>query len=148
MRSIFVTLLASVVLLPLAGSAQTVLPIGRIPYIGDRAPSDWAYSGYEILRIRVPDGPRTPIMRTETLDARLVEILSRTEAPPLRASDIRAITRHGEHYVVVRHFLLAQVRPQDARASGMTTAALARTWAAGAQRVLPKIAPQPSRFGL
>jgi hypothetical protein len=87
-------------------------------------------------------------MRTETLDARLVEILSRTEAPPLRARDIRTVTRNGQYYVTVRRYLLAQVMPVDARATGVTTGALAREWTANARRVLPRIAPQPSRFGL
>jgi hypothetical protein len=141
-------LFASFVFVPICVSAQEVVPIGSIAQVSDRSPSDWAYSGYPILRIVKNDGAQTPIMRTETYDARLVEILSRAQVPPIRAQDVRSITQNGHHYIIVRRYLLIEVMPQDARAAGTSIEALGRTWAATAGRVLPKIAPQPSPFGI
>jgi hypothetical protein len=139
---------AALAWLPATVSAQEVLPIGNLPQIDDRAPTTWAISGFEIINVRQSDGNQTPIMRSQVWDARLVEILSRTQAPPLRGSDIRAMTRGGHDYIVVRRYLLAEVKPQDAKAAGTSKATLARQWAASARRVLPQIAPAPSRFGI
>lgn len=124
--------------------AQEMVPVGNIAKVDNPAPMTWAMSGWNIVHIAKSDGSFTPIMRTELFDARTVEILSRTQVPPLRRQDIRAVGNK----VIVRRFLLMTVRPQDARAEGLSETALARKWAASTARVLPQIAPLPSRFGV
>lgn len=139
----------AVAALPAAANAQEIrtVSIGHIAQVSDRAPSLWGMSGMSIFRISQTVGSFTPIMRTEVMDARTVEILSRTQAPPLRASDIKAVSRNGRDFITVRNYLLFEVTPQDARAEGMSKAALARKWAANVRHVLPQVAPMPSRFG-
>jgi len=134
---------------PATVSAQTIktVAIGKIAQVDDRSPTVWGMSGMEMVKLVASVGNRTPIMRTETFDARTVEILTRTQAPPLRQSDIRAVSRNGHDYVIVRNYLLIDVMPQDARAEHTNTAALARKWAARVRRVLPQVAPTPNRFG-
>lgn len=117
---------------------------GQIPVVHNNSPKWWAISGYDIVHISQRDGNMTPIMRTEEFDARTVEILSRTEAPPLRGSDIRAVGS----MVVVRDYLLMQVRPQDAQAVNMSQDALAQIWAKSVRKALLNIAPQPGRLGV
>ncbi len=117
---------------------------GQIPVVHNNSPKWWAISGYYIVHISQRDGNMTPIMRTEEFDARTVEILSRTEAPPLRGSDIRAVGS----MVVVRDYLLMQVRPQDAQAVNMSQDALAQIWAKSVRKALLNIAPQPGRLGV
>lgn len=143
MKWIALAALAALAFVPGKVSAQAfeVPPIGTIPQIDDNSPNMWGIGGLEIFTIKAADGSRTPIMRTETADARTVEILSRVTAPPLQASDLRAVKRGNNYYVVARRYLLIEVRPQDAKAEGTTTAALARKWAASAGRVLPQIKP-------
>jgi hypothetical protein len=87
-------------------------------------------------------------MRTATFDARTVEILSRTQAPPLRASDIKTVSQNGRQYIVVRRYLLMEVMPEDARAEKTSMGELARRWAERVRKVLPQIAPTPNRFGV
>src|SRR5579863_2984075 len=92
------------------------LQIGRIPQVDDRSPSTWGMSGMERIRLTQSVGSATPIMRTETFDARTVEILSRTQAPPLRLRDTRVVSRSGHTYIGVRSYLLLEVMPEDAHA--------------------------------
>jgi hypothetical protein len=129
-------------------SAQEVVPIGNLPQIDDNSPTWWAMSGYEIIRISQSDGNKTPIMRTQIMDARTVEILSRTQAPPLRPEDVHVVMRDGRPLIVVRRYLLTNVTPQDARAEGTSQSALAQKWAASVRNALPKVAPTPGRFGV
>jgi hypothetical protein len=129
-------------------SAQEVVPIGNLPQIDDSSPTWWAMSGFHIIRISQSDGNKTPIMRTQIMDARTVEILSRTQAPPLRPDDIRVMTLNGRQLIVVRRYLLTEVKPQDARAVGSSQAALAQRWADSVRHVLPQVAPMPGRFGV
>jgi hypothetical protein len=77
-----------------------------------------------------------------------VEILSRTQAPPLRASDIKHVNRDGRDVIVVRRYFLLEVMPEDARAEGVSTGQLADRWASRIRRVLPQVAPMPSRFAI
>jgi hypothetical protein len=140
--------LLAVVAFPAGANAQEVLPIGNIPQINDPAPSLWAYSGYEILNVRAGVGNVTPIMRSETYDARLVEILSRTQAPPLRSGDIKSKVVGNHHYITVRNFLLLEVMPEDAHADGSSIGALTNKWVNNARYVLPKVSPASSRFGI
>ena len=108
----------------------------------------WGMSGMDIFRITQSIGAMTPIMRTETIDARTVEILSRTQAPPLMQNDVRVVSQNGRVFVTVRNYLLAEVMEKDAQAEHTTKVALARKWAAGARHVLPQVAPTPNRFGV
>jgi len=87
-------------------------------------------------------------MRSLTWDARTVEILSRTQSPPLRTSDVKRFSKNGREMVVVRRFLLMEVMPADAQLAGMSSAALATKWAGAIGKVLPLVAPTPSRFGI
>lgn len=124
-----------------------VVPIGHITQVDDRSPTTWGMSGWEMIHITRTIGNNTPIMRSMTLDARTVEILSRAQAPPITPSDIRSFSKNGHEYIVVRRFLLFEVQPEDARAEGLSKAALAAKWASGVRKVLPKVAPY-SRFGV
>jgi hypothetical protein len=141
--------LAAIAAIPATASAQNIktVAIGTFPQIDDRSSTVWGMSGMEMVTINASVGNRTPIMRTAIYDARTVEILSRTQAPPLRQSDIRAVKANGKDYVTVRNYLLIEVMPEDARAEHTSTAALARNWAARVRRVLPQVAPTPNRFG-
>ena len=140
--------LLAVVAFPAGANAQEVLPIGNIPQIDDPAPTVWAMSGYEILKVRAGVGSQTPIMRSEVYDARLVEILSRTQAPPLRPGDIKSKVIGNHHYITVRNFLLLEVMPDDARADGSSLSALTNKWVNNALYVLPKVCPAPSPYGI
>lgn len=128
--------------------AQMTVPIGEIPRTNDTGPYMWAIGGHEIVNVRASSNGFNPYMRAALLDARTVEILSRTQAPPLRASDIRAVKRNGRDMILVRRWLLFDVRPEDARAEKTNTTALAEKWAGSVRRTLPAIAPKPSRFGI
>ncbi len=145
MKWLAISALAALAAVTVPVSAQTILPIGNIAQISDTSPSNWAYSGYNIFRITSSDGQETPIMRTETYDARTVEILSRAQVPPVSAQDVKVINGNE---IVVRRYLLMRVTPQDARAEGTTVSALAHKWARSVGNVLPKIAPLPNRLGV
>jgi len=144
MKWLLVPALAALAAFTLPASAQIVLPIGNVATIADSSPNTWAISGYEIARVRASDGVDTPIMRTEKMDARTVEIMSRAQVPRITDKDIKVV---GDMIVVRRYFLM-RVLPQDARAAGMTVSGLAHEWAAAARRALPQIAPLPGRFGV
>lgn len=150
MKWILVALTVSLCSMAQISQAQRpiTLDIGNIAQIEDRAPTMWGMSGMQIFRISQSLGNVTPIMRTEEMDARTVEILSRTQAPPLRASDIRAVQSNGRDYIAVRRFMLLEVKPQDARAEKASTSALTRRWADQVRRVLPQVCPMPNRFGI
>lgn len=148
MKWLSVLFLLAVVAFPAGANAQEVLPIGNIPQINDPAPAQWAYSGYQILNVRTGVGSVTPIMRSETYDARLVEILARTQAPPLRASDIRAKEVGNHYYITIRNFLLLEVTPQDAHADGTSLSALTSKWVNNARYVLPRVCPVTDRLGI
>lgn len=127
-------------------SAQKIetLPIGTFAQIEDKAPTTWAISGFEIFHLVASANGDTPIVRSEKCDARTVEIFSRAIAPPLRASDFKAIGNN----VVVRRYLLLTVTPQDAKAEGMSSpAALAQKWAVKAKQ-LTQVQPKQGPYGL
>jgi len=140
--------LAVLALMPGRAFAQEKLEIGNIPDIDDKTPTTWGMSGWEMVKVSKSDGRFTPIMRTETFDARTVEILSRTQAPRLRAADIKTMSKGGHDYVIVRRYLLMEVKPQDAAAEGVSKEVLAKRWASAIRNVLPKVAPLPSAFGI
>jgi hypothetical protein len=143
MKWLFAVVFTVLAAFPATVSAQRVVPIGNIPRVESNEATTWAMSGFEMIQIRQSDGADTPMTRSLKMDARTVEILSRVQAPPLRASDVKAISRNGRHYVVVRNYLLAEVKPQDARAERTSLPSLAKRWARSTARALPQVAPLP-----
>ena len=131
-----------------AVSAQESVPIGNIPAIETTDATKWSMSGYEIINIRASMGKDTPMTRSLKMDARTVEILSRTQSPPLRASDVKVVKSGSNTYVVVRRYILTNVGMADAQAEKTSVAALANRWAASTRKVLPQVAPLPNRFGI
>ncbi len=141
-------LLGALAFLPGAAHAQEMVPIGSISKVEGNAPTTWAISGFEMIHLTKSNGGDSPVTRSLKFDARTVEILDRVQSPPLRPSDIKVMKSGGQTMIVVRRYVLAEVTPQDASAEGMTQAALANKWASSVRRVLPQIAPLPSRFGI
>ena len=140
--------LAALCLIPAGARAQENLYIGKIQPVADTSPTVWGMSGFEMIPVKRTVAGETPITRTLKWDARTVEILSRTQAPPLRPSDVKHVSKDGRELIVVRRYMLLEVMPDDARAERTTTAALADKWAANVRRVLPQVAPTPSPFGI
>ena len=134
--------------LPGVAQAQESVPIGTISAVASNEPTTWSMSGYEMIHLTKSNGRDTPVTRTLKFDARTVEILDRVQSPPLRPSDIKVMKNGNGTCIVVRRYILAEVTPQDAKAEGMTQAALANKWATSVRRVLPLVAPLPSRFGI
>lgn len=134
-------LIAGLATMPVIGSAEIHVAIGSLPKIESTAPSDWAMSGYTIFKLRKSIGEATPIMRTQILDARLVEILSRTESPRLKSSDIKAVRKNGRTCICIRDYFLTYITEADAEASGQTVSQLTGQWLQSARTALPQIAP-------
>jgi hypothetical protein len=133
---------------PLKSGAQIILPIGTIIAVADSNPTVWGMSGMEMVKVTRSIGNESPVSRTMAWDARTVEILSRTQAPPLSAKDVKIVAKNGRQMVVVRRYLLMEVMDQDAQAAGTSKSALAETWATAIRKVLPAVAPLGSRFGI
>src|SRR2546423_14109519 len=125
----FMFCILAVIAAPGACGAQKLVPIGRVPNVRNNAPTVWGMSGMEMIKLTQSDGRRSPVSRTMVWDARTVEILSRTQSPPLRPSDIKWVSKNGREMVTVRRYLLCEVSPRDARAEGTSKAALAQKWA-------------------
>lgn len=151
--------LVALAAVPTAGMAQRhvarasagglrLLPIGHIVNVDDRSATLWGMSGMGMIQVKASVGSQTPITRTETWDARMVEILSRTQVPPLRARDIRHVNMGGRDFIAVRRYMLLEVMPQDAQVEGTNKGALASKWTQSVRRVVPQVAPMPSRFGV
>ena len=141
-------LFAAMTAAPIVGSAQRMVPIGNIPRVEDKSPSLWGLGGYELIYFKSSDSKYTPFERTELADARTVEILSRVQAPPLNAGDIRSEMRGGKNIITVRNYLLVELVPEDAKADNKSMSELAGSWVATLRRVLPKVAPRPSITGV
>src|SRR5438046_2194212 len=64
--------LVALVLAPIATRAQeiVVVEIGHIPSLPDKNQTVWGLGGYEMITLRASVGEATPIMRSETMDAR------------------------------------------------------------------------------
>ena len=148
MKWTMLTLFCLFTLFSRAALAQETVPIPPIPHVDVSGPYLWAIGGHEIIKIKTSAGGYNPYMRCGVFDARTVEILNRTQAPPLRPSDIRVVSRGGRDMIVVRRFLLLDVRPEDARVEGTTTGALAQKWARSVRVAFPDIAPRPGKFGV
>ena len=145
---IIATACIAAALFPVSAKAQTVVAIGNISRVEDTSPILWGIGGLSIFTVSHSDGGYTPIMRTEVYDARTVEILCRTQAPKLRASDVRVMNKDGHDFIVVRQYLLMEVKSQDAGGEHMSRSSLAGKWATRLGQVLPSIAPVPSDFGV
>ena len=146
--TISLALLLTAAISPMAKAQLLVVPIGHVPNVADSSPTVWGMSGMEMIKVKATSNGMSPISRTEVWDARTTEILSRVQAPRLRTSDIKRVSRNGHEYVVVRRYLLAEVMPEDARAAGVSKRDLANQWVASVRRVLPQVAPMGSRFGI
>ena len=150
MRGLCHTLIVIVSLIGLAGAAgaQELTPVSYIHTSSDAGPYMWAIGGHEIVNVKASSGRLNPFMRAALYDERMVEILSRTQFPRLRASDIRAISVNGRNMVVIRGYLLMDVLDQDARVEGVSKSVLADRWARSVKRALRAIAPKPGSFGV
>ena len=135
---------------PMSSSAQEIrtVQIGKIAQVDDRSATTWGMSGMEMLKLAASVGTMTPIMRTLTFDARTVEILSRTQAPPVTGRDVQVTRKNGHDYITVRRYLLMEVMPEDARLEHASTVSLANKWASRIRRVLPQVAPIGNRYGV
>ncbi len=143
-------LVGTLVLAPLVAQSQKMemLQVDNIRHVDDKSPTTWGMSGMEMIPLTQSNGTFTPIMRSFRMDARTVEILCRTQAPPLSGNDIRTVVENGRHYVVVRRYMLAEVFPQDARAAKSSIGDLTAKWAHAVRVVLPQVAPMGNRFGI
>jgi hypothetical protein len=148
-------LLAVLAALPATVSAQNLITIGDrssflIAQNDDKSPKMWGQSEHELFTIKYTDGDMTPSMRTQMLDARTVEILTRTQAPRLgvRNDDVHVVSSNGHTYIAVRQYMLMEVKDGDARADGTSKEALASRWVSTLRNVLPQVAPKPSEVGI
>ena len=148
MRWLVCSLLCIVTLFGGAASAQEAPPIPPIPHTDVSGPYLWGIGGHEIILVKASVGGFNPYMRCGVFDARTVEILNRTQAPPLRASDIRVVNKDGRDVIAVRRWLLLDVRPEDAKVEGTKTSSLAQKWLRSVRIALPDIAPKPGKFGV
>jgi len=148
LRWIIGAAMLAAVVVPSTIKAQTVVAIGNIGKVEDKTPILWGIGGLSIFTVKNSDGGFSPIMRTQVYDARTVEILCRTQAPRIQASDVHVLSRNGHDYVMVRQYLLIEVKPQDAESERLSKSELAYKWAHRLGQVLPAIAPAPSKFGV
>ncbi len=148
MKWFALALFAALAAAPITASAQKIVPIGNIPRVEDKSPTLWGLSGYDVIYFKRGDKTYTPFERVELADARTVEILSRVQAPPLRASDIRSEVRGNKAMITVRNYLLLEVESEDARVNNKSLPSLANEWVSSLQKVLIKIAPKPSETGV
>lgn len=148
MKWMVLTLFCAVSLMGRAASAQEMVPIPPLPHVDVSGTYLWGIGGHEIIYVKASADGHNPYERCAILDARTVEILNRTQAPPLRPSDIRVVSRGGRDMIVVRRYLLLEVKPEDAHVEGSSTAAIAQKWARSVRVALPDIAPRGSRYGV
>jgi hypothetical protein len=111
-----------------------------------RAEAIWAIAGKEVLRLQAKVGSLTPEKRSEMLDARVTEILSKGDGT-LSASDIVLKEKAGTLAVVVRGDILVTVTREDAAAHNTTREKLARTWLTAIRNTLPQLAPRVNQRG-
>ena len=148
MKWMVLSLICALSLFGRAASAQEMIGIPPLPHVDQSGPYLWGIGGHEIIRVKASADGHNPYERCAILDARTVEILNRTLAPPLQRKDIRVVSKGGREMIVVRRYFLTDVKPQDAKADGTSTAALAQRWSRSVQAALPDIAPRPGKFGI
>jgi hypothetical protein len=129
------------------GKIQTV-PISPPPHTDVSGPYLWGIGGHEIILVKARADGWNPYERCSILDRRTVEILTRTQAPPLRAKDFKVVTVGGQDVIVVRKYLLTNVTGADAKADGTSRDALAAKWARSVRVALPDVAPRAGRYGI
>jgi hypothetical protein len=148
MKWTVLTLVCLVTLFGRSASAQEMVAIPPLPHVDVSGPYLWGLGGHEIIHVKASADGRNPYERCALMDARTVEILNRTQAPPLRRSDIRVMSKGGRDMIVVRKYYLTDVKAADAKAENTSTSALAQKWARSVQRALPDVAPKPGKFGV
>ena len=148
MKWTVLTLICLAALFGRNASAQEMVPIPGLAQVDVSGPHLWGIAGHEIIYVKASADGKNPFMRCAVWDARTLEILNRTVAPPLHASDFKVVTKDGRPWVVVRRYLLCDVHPEDAKAEGATSAAIAAKWAKSVRAALPEIAPKPGAFGV
>ncbi len=107
-----------------------------------------AFDGKEILTFRTTVNGFSPKQREGILEERITNILSETEHPPLRASDIRLVRRNHQMIITVRGHLLVTVTKQDARANRGTRQTVGSIWLRHFRAVLPGASPVPKKSAL
>ena len=148
MKWMVLTLLCALSLFGRVASAQENVPISPPLHTDHSGPYLWGIGGHEIIYMKASADGYNTYERCSILDRRTVEILTRAQAPPLRAGDFKVISKGGRNMVVVRRYFLTDVTPADARADGMSLGAVAQKWATSVRRAFPDIAPRPGRFGI
>ncbi len=148
MKWMVLTLLCAVSLFGRAASAQEMVPIPPLPHVDQTGPYLWGIGGHEIIYVKASADGHNPYERCALMDARTVEILNRTQAPPLRPSDIKVVSYGGRDMIVVRRYYLTDVKAVDAKAEGSSIGAVTQKWAKSVRVALPDIAPRPGKFGL
>lgn len=148
LKWILTAAMIAAVVFPSTVKAQTVVAIGNIGKVDDTTPILWGIGGLSIFTVKHSDGGFTPIMRTQVFDARTVEILCRTQAPRLRSKDVHVVSKGGHDYILVRQYLLVEVKEQDATPEGLSKSELASKWAHRLSQVLPAVSPAPIETGI
>ncbi len=148
MKWMVLTLFCALSLLGRAASAQEMVPIPPLPHVEVSGTYLWGIGGHEIIYVKADADGHNPYERCAILDARTVEILNRTQAPPLRPSDIRIVSKGGKEIIAVRRYYLLDVKPQDAKINGTTTKSTAETWLRSIRQALPDIAPRGGPYGV
>jgi len=148
MKWLVLSLICLIGLFGRAASAQEMIGIPPLPHVDVSGPYLWGIGGHEIINMKASADGLNPFERCAVLDARTVEILNRTQSPPLRADDIKLMSKGGREIIVVRKYYLVDVKAADAKASGTSTAALAQKWVRSVKVALPDIAPKGSKFGV
>ena len=118
------------------------MPISLPPHTEHSGPYLWGIGGHEIIYVKAAAGGWNTFERVSILDRRTVEILTRAQAPPLRPSDFKVMSKGGKKIIIVRRYLLTEVTPADARADGTSVSALSSKWANSVKTAYRDIAPR------
>jgi len=148
MKWFTVALFAALTAAPIVGSAQRIVPISPIPRVDDKTPHSWGIGGFDLINFKANDSQFNPFERVELADARLVEIFSRAQVPPLKVEDVRAEMHGGKTIITVRNYLLLEVDPKDAKADGKSVSDEAGTWVSALRKAILPLAPKPSLLGI
>lgn len=148
MKWMVLTLLCALSLFGRVASAQENVPISPPPHTDHSGPYLWGIGGQEIIYMKANADGWNTYERCSILDRRTVEILTRAQAPPLRASDFKVMSKGARNVLVVRKYILTDVTPDDAKADGMSVSGTAAKWNSSVRKAFGTIAPRPGSFGL
>ena len=148
MKWMVLTLLCALSLYGRAASAQEMVPISFPPHTEHSGPYLWGIGGHEIIYMKAGAGGWNTYERVSILDRRTVEILTRAQAPPLRPTDFKVMSKGGKNVIVVRKYYLTEVTPADAKADATSVGALSSKWANSVKNAYRDIAPRPGAFGI